>query len=133
MRPRLAASLAVLVLAGCNPALAPLLSQVARSNGDKTQIAAVPVQDGSQYVSVITKAPATPTAVRQRWKREAERACDGEYVVLSENAASQRTGAVTARLIHEGFVRCVSPEATLAADDRPASDRGRSDVVPQTN
>ncbi len=124
---RLGSVLAVLLLGGCHPAWLPLLAS--QQPGEKTQVAAVPVEDGSQYVSVITKAPASPVAVRNRWRREAASACEGDYVVLSENAASQQTGAVTARRIHEGFVRCVSPEAELAPQDKPSSDGGRSDTA----
>ncbi|MBX7082037.1 MAG: hypothetical protein K1X88_22715 [Nannocystaceae bacterium] len=125
--PRVGVLAVALALGGCHPAWLPLLAS--QNPGEKTQVAAVPVEDGSQYVSVITKAPASPMAVRNRWRREAATACDGDYVVLAENAASQQTGAVTARRIHEGFVRCVSPEAQLAPQDKPVSDGGRSDTA----
>ena len=90
-------------------------------------VAAVPTGDGAKYVSVITEGNPPPTTVRHRWRREALKTCEGDYVVLAENAAVRASGGKTASRIHEGFVRCVSPEATLSDEDKPASDNGRSD------
>ncbi|HWB79512.1 MAG TPA: hypothetical protein VG755_31335 [Nannocystaceae bacterium] len=113
--------------AGCSPhVLAPLLAQAA-SPQDATQVAAVPTGEGAKYVSVITEGNVPATAVRNRWRREALKTCDGDYVLLSENAAVRSSGGRTAGRMHEGFIRCVSPEATLAEEDKPASDQGRSD------
>ncbi|MBC8068795.1 MAG: hypothetical protein IAG13_10720 [Deltaproteobacteria bacterium] len=114
------------IAAGCHPALVPLLAQAA-SQKNKTQVAAVPTGDGAQYVSVITEASSLPTAVRNRWRRECLHACDGDYLVLSENAAVRTAGGRNASRMHEGFIRCVSPEATLRDEDKPVSDQGRSD------
>ena len=90
-------------------------------------MAAVPTGDGAQYVSVITEGNALPATVRNRWRREALRSCDGDYLVLSENSAERSSGGRTAARIHEGFVRCVSPEAVLREEDKPTTDKGRSD------
>lgn len=125
---RLALVLVAGATAGCSPAaLAPLLARAASPN-DATQVAAVPTGDGAQYVWVITEGNPAPTSVRHRWRREALQACDGDYVVLSENAAIRSSGGKTAGRMHEGFVRCVSPEATLRDEDKPTSDEGRSDT-----
>lgn len=128
LRPGLIlASLALVSIGvGCHPALVPLLAQAA-SPKDKTQVAAVPTGDGAQYVSVITEASSLPKMVRNRWRRECLQACDGDYLVLSENAAVRNAGGRTASRMHEGFIRCVSPEATLRDEDKPVSDQGRSD------
>lgn len=114
--------------AGCSPhLLAPLLARAA-SPEDATQVAAVPTGEGAKYVSVITEGNVPPGSVRNRWRREALKTCDGDYVLLSENSAVRSSGGRTAGRMHEGFIRCVSPEATLADEDKPASDKGRSDT-----
>jgi hypothetical protein len=127
------AALLVIVgsVAGCSPyALAPLLARAA-SPADATQVAAVPTGDGAKYVSVITEGNVPAGSVRNRWRREAVKTCDGDYVLLSENAAVRNSGGRTAGRMHEGFIRCVSPEATLAAEDKPASDNGRTNGGPK--
>jgi hypothetical protein len=126
LRLVIASALSASIGTGCHPALVPLLAQAA-SQKNKTQVAAVPTGDGAQYVSVITEAKSMPTAVRNRWRRECLHACDGDYLVLSENAAVRTTGGRTASRMHEGFIRCVSPEAILRDEDKPATDKGRSD------
>ncbi|HVI00830.1 MAG TPA: hypothetical protein VM869_19065 [Enhygromyxa sp.] len=44
------------------------------------------------------------------WRRKAAQTCDGDYLVLSEHDAQSRRAGVVSGNIHEGFVRCVSPE-----------------------
>jgi hypothetical protein len=128
-RVKLRCALVAIALAssGCNPLLAPLLAQAVKPK-DPTQVAAVPTGDGAQYVSVITEASSPAVSVRNRWRREALQACQGDYLVLSENASVRRSGGRSASRMHEGYVQCVSPEATLRDEDKPTSDQGRSNV-----
>lgn len=120
---RLVAALVLLHCTACAQALAPLLLDQKRS---EIQVAAVPTGDGAQYVSVISEEPVATIALRNRWRKEAGQACMGDYLVMSESASQRRTAGRPAGNIHEGFVRCVSPEGTLRDEDKPATDGGRT-------
>ena len=51
--------------------------------------------------------------LRGKWKRHARKECQGDYMVIAEDKTERRTqGAVKGRT-HEGYVRCVNPEATM--------------------
>lgn len=108
----------------CGAPLAALLAEQAK--GNEIQTAAVPTGDGATYVSVISEDPVATALLRNRWKREAERSCEGDYMVLSESASQRRTGGQPSGTTHEGFVRCVSPEAALGEADKPYTDGGRT-------
>lgn len=108
----------------CATPLAALLAEQAK--GNEIQTAAVPTGDGATYVSVMSEEPVATTFLRNRWKREAERSCDGDYMVLSESASQRRTSGKASGTTHEGFVRCVSPEAALGESDKPVTDGGRT-------
>lgn len=118
-----AAALAVVACTACAHPLAPLLMDRSRSD---IQVAAVPTGDGAQYLSVTSEDAVATTLLRNRWRKEAERACDGDYLVLSESASQRRTQGQVSGNTHEGFVRCVSPEGTLRDEDKPATDGGRT-------
>ncbi len=107
----------------CAHPLAPLLAQSLRSD---IQVAAVPTGDGAQYVSVMSEDQLAATTLRNRWRREAENACGGDYLVMSESSSQRRTRGRVAGSTHEGFIRCVSPEGTLRDEDKPATDGGRT-------
>jgi hypothetical protein len=100
-----------------------LLAEQAR--GNEIQTAAVPTGDGAKYVSVTSEDPVAMSFLRARWKREAENTCEGDYLVLSESASQRRAQGKATGTMHEGFVRCVSPESTLADEDKPVTDGGR--------
>lgn len=106
----------VAALGACHPAWGLLPK---RSSG--LQVAAVPTGDGAQYVSVTSEQEA-PGSLRHHWRKAAGRACDGDYLVLSEAPSRRSTAGQPSGRTYEGFVRCVSPEATLADEDKPASE-----------
>ena len=106
--PRLLVLLAALTATGCHPATAaaPLLAPQ-----DQNHAFAVPNEDGSQYV-VVEAGGRTPEAtVARRWKRTAEHACKGEFIILSQGSAVRRARGQLATRMHEGWVRCLNPEA----------------------
>jgi hypothetical protein len=70
------------------------------------------VGDGSHYIEVVAQPTLPPQAVRGKWKRAATRVCDGDYLVLSEHAAERRRGSFVDGRVHEGWVRCISPDVT---------------------
>lgn len=106
-----------LALGGCNPVAPLLLREALRPREDA--VAVVPTGDGAQYVSITSESGATPAMLGKRWRRVAQEACDGDYLVLSENGTARQAGGRVAGRTHEGFVRCVSPEANLKGIDRP--------------
>lgn len=120
MRARL---LLVVLACSCGTPLAGLLAEQAK--GNEIQTAAVPTGDGAKYVSVTSEDPVARSMLRARWKREAENTCEGDYLVLSESASERRAEGRTTGTMHEGFVRCVSPESTIDAKDKPPTDGGR--------
>lgn len=118
--------LAPLVALACASCAHPLAALLADQTRNEIQVAAVPTGDGATYVSVISEDPVAATTLRNRWRREAEQSCDGDYLVLSESASQRRARGKVAGTTHEGFVRCVSPEGTLREEDKPATDGGRT-------
>lgn len=78
-----------------------------------------PTEDGARYVSVEGGLGSTSKALRRRWTRAAEHACDGEYIVLSGAGFARRRNGIVERRIHEGYVRCVTPDP----DPDPNPDR----------
>lgn len=115
--------LPVVLVCACASPLAALLAEQAR--GNEIQTAAVPTGDGAKYVSVTSEDPVAMSFLRARWKREAGNTCEGDYLVLSESASQRRAQGRTTGTMHEGFVRCVSPESTLKDEDKPPTDGGR--------
>jgi hypothetical protein len=83
--------------------------------GPKEGVYSEPTGDGSHYIEVVGEPTVPPLAVRGKWKREATRVCEGDYLVLSENASERTRGPFVEGRVHEGFVRCISPE--VAADE----------------
>ena len=69
-----------------------------------------PTGDGSHYIEVVGEPTVAPKLVRAKWKREATRVCEGDYLVLSENASERTRGPFVENRVHEGWVRCISPE-----------------------
>ncbi|KIG17305.1 hypothetical protein DB30_03488 [Enhygromyxa salina] len=74
------------------------------------QALAAPMEDGSVYV-LAEGGPLTSSAtLKSLWRREASKACEGDYMVLSERDAESRRGGIVGGRSYEGFVRCVSAE-----------------------
>jgi hypothetical protein len=68
-----------------------------------------PVEDGSRYVSVEGGALSSEESLVRRWKTAADKACDGDYMVLSDASFERRDRGSVKRRVHEGFVRCLAP------------------------
>ncbi len=112
---RIFSLLAGFALTGCNPgAAAPLLAPTPRNHAFS-----VPTEDGSRYVVVEARGRAPADTVARRWKREAQSACKGDYIVLSQGGAVRRARGQLATRLHEGWVRCLNPEA--GENERPES------------
>lgn len=73
--------------------------------------AAVPGEDGSTYVMVESDGSVPPSTMKIRWKRVANHACRGDYLPMSDGGHEIRRAGERSRRVHEGWVRCVSPEA----------------------
>lgn len=114
MRPL--SQLGLLVLAcglagsGCaNPAMAVPAAMAYRP----PNALAVQNEDGSHYVLVEAGTRTPTSALPRMWRKKAKSACDGDYLVLSEMGHEQQRQGVRKDLAsHEGWVRCISPEAS---------------------
>jgi hypothetical protein len=115
MRSRLFVVLAALGSASCASPLAalPLATAMLRP-----QSLAAPMEDGSVYVLAEGNRLSSNATLRSMWRREASKACQGEYMVLSEQAAQSRRGGIVGGRSYEGFVRCISPEGMGLDPDR---------------
>ncbi|MFV8752487.1 hypothetical protein ACNOYE_18220 [Nannocystaceae bacterium ST9] len=104
---RIALVLAALGSVACaSPLAAPLAAAALRT----PEALAAPTEDGSVYVLAEGGPLTSPLTLKSMWRRKASQTCEGDYMVMSEqDGQSRRAGLVGARL-HEGFVRCVSPE-----------------------
>lgn len=118
----------VAVLGGCGTPWAALPAAVGTQQRDAV---ATPTGNGSHYV-MVESGPRTPTrTLAKTWKRKATRTCKGEYVVLSERAATRNAGGLLASRIHEGYVRCLSPEAGVEEPDPKAAGERQADPQSQ--
>jgi hypothetical protein len=108
MRSRLLVVLAALGSASCASPLAAALPLA--SAAMQPQTLAAPMEDGSVYVLAEGSRLTSNVTLRSMWRREASKACQGEYMVLSERDAQSRRGGVVGGRSYEGFVRCISPE-----------------------
>ena len=102
--------------AGCSGPLAaaPLVAQAARG---PTSLAA-PMEDGSVYVLAEGGPMTSPLTLKSMWRREASKACSGDYMVLSEQDSQSKRGGIVGGSAYEGFVRCVSAEGMGIDRDR---------------
>jgi hypothetical protein len=107
MRSRLFVVLAALGSASCASPLAALPLAAAMQS---PQTLSAPMEDGSVYVLAEGNRLTSNETLRAMWRREASKACQGEYMVLSERDAQSQTGGVVAGRSYEGFVRCISAE-----------------------
>lgn len=82
------------------------------------QSLAAPMEDGSVYVLAEGSRLTSNVKLRALWRREASKACQGEYMVLSERDAQSRRGGIVSGRSYEGFVRCVSAEGMGMDPDR---------------
>jgi hypothetical protein len=115
MRSRLFVVLAALGSASCASPLAALPLAAAMQG---PQTLAAPMEDGSVYVLAEGSRLTSNVTLRSMWRREASKACQGEYMVLSERDAQSQRGGVVGGRSYEGFVRCISPEGMGHDPDR---------------
>lgn len=90
-------------------AAAPLAAAALR----QPQALAAPTEDGSVYVLSEGGPLTSAHTLRTMWRRKAAQTCEGDYMVMSEQAGQSRRGGLVGGKLHEGFVRCVSPEGAL--------------------
>jgi hypothetical protein len=108
---RLALVLAALGSLACaSPLAAPLLAAPLAASVAGPQALAAPTEDGSVYVLAEGGRLTSKSTLRSMWRRKATQTCDGDYLVLSEHDAQSRRAGLVSGNVHEGFVRCVSPE-----------------------
>ncbi len=84
-----------------------------------------PAEDGTRYVAVHGGPVSSPGVLARQWKREAKRACEGDYVLINDEPGSTRRGGVIAQRMHEGFVRCVIEEEELGGAPVKANAKSR--------
>lgn len=107
-----ALAFAALTLAGCAGPAASALPLIAQQINRQTPPIAAPTEDGFVYVAV-TSGPQIPvTGLARAWRRTATEACHGEYLVFSESESVRQQAGRPASHMREGYVRCVSPEAS---------------------
>lgn len=109
---RIALVLAALSSLACaSPLAGPLLAAPLAAAGVRgPQALAAPTEDGSVYVLAEGGPLTSKPTLRSMWRRKATQTCDGDYMVLSEHDTQSRRAGIVSGNIHEGFVRCVSPE-----------------------
>ena len=94
-----AAFVLVLALVGCT---------IQRTPAEPESVVVTPPdEDGTRYVAVHGGPISSPGVLARQWKREAKRACDGDYVTINDEPGASRRGGLIAERMHEGFVRCM--------------------------
>lgn len=66
-----------------------------------------PAEDGTRYVAVHGDGMASPQMLARQWKREAKRACEGDFVTINDEPGMTRRGGFVTERLHEGFIRCM--------------------------
>ena len=117
MRSRLCVVLSVLGSISCASPLAALPLMAATQG---PQVLAAPMEDGSVYILAEGGRLTSSVTLRSMWRREASKACQGDYMVLSERDAESHRGGVVGGRSYEGYVRCVSAEGMGLDPDRRA-------------
>jgi hypothetical protein len=117
----MARALALLLLAGC--ALPPLLTSSRLAKTNEPIVAAA--EDGSQYVRVDGGVLSTEAGLVREWKRTADKACDGEHMVLSDASFERKKAGIVVSRTHEGYVRCIvgDPDPSPSKRDSPPPQR----------
>ncbi len=93
------------------------------TNDDAEEVYSAPTGDGSHYIAIFSE-PETPSgSMARRWKKHATEVCEGDYLVMSENAAERRRGGFVESKVHEGWVRCLSPDVAL--EEASETDKGK--------
>ena len=106
-------SVVALLLIGCS--FRPSLTVRRDEKPEEPLVAAS--EDGSQYVRVEGGVLSTADGMLRDWKRAAERACDGDYMVLSDAAFERKKAGVVVARSHEGYVRCIVGDPERLAGD----------------
>lgn len=115
--------LAMLGSVACAGPLAALPLASAATRGPEAL--AAPMEDGSTYVLASGGPLTTQPTLRNLWRRQAAKACQGDYMVLSEHDGQSQRGGVVSGRSYEGFVRCISAEG-MGLDPDFASSRTAS-------
>ncbi len=108
----------VLAALGMTSCASPLSALPLASSMLAPQTLAAPMEDGSVYVLAEGSRLTSNPTLRSMWRREAAKACQGEYMILSERDAQSRRGGVVSGRSYEGYVRCVSAEGMGLDPDR---------------
>jgi hypothetical protein len=113
--------LCLIALVGCGK-LSDILHEP--NNHDEEEVYSTPTGDGSHYIAIFAD-PKTPSgSMQRRWVKHATKVCEGDYLVLSENASERRRGGFVESRVYEGWVRCLSPDVSIdeaKSDDPPAN------------
>lgn len=105
--------LLLLILAGCTFSRTPAEPE--------SVIVTPPAEDGTRYVAVQGDGMSSPQVLARQWKREAKKACEGDYVPINDAPGqTRRSGLVTARM-HEGFIRCMIEGEELGGTPKRAT------------
>lgn len=84
-----------------------------------------PAEDGTRYVAVRGDRMSSPQILARQWKREAKRACDGDYVLINDEPGERRRAGFVTERLHEGFVRCMIEDEELGGTPRRATAKAR--------
>lgn len=116
-------ALSALALTGC---ISLSLQRTPRSD-DSIEVSP-PGEDGSRYVAVRSGRRTAAPALQRKWAAVANKACEGDYVLMSDGQSTQRAAGVVVARTHEGYVRCLMPaeaEQAEQADDNIKQAKGR--------
>ena len=114
MRVAVTALLAA-VLAGCTVQRAP-------REPDAVTVTP-PAEDGTRYIAVSGGPTASASGLRRVWKREAKKACQGDYMLINDEPGHTRRGGLETQRMHEGFVRCLIEGEELGGPPRKRAAR----------
>ncbi len=107
----------LLVLAGCTIQRTPAEPE--------SVVVTPPAEDGTRYVAVQGDGLSSPQVLARQWKREAKRACEGDYVLINDEPGHTRRGGLVTQRMHEGFIRCMIEDEELGGTPNAASAKAR--------
>jgi len=83
-----------------------------------------PAEDGTRYVAVHGDGMSSPNLLARQWKREAKRACEGDYMLINDEPGQTRRGGFVTERMHEGFIRCMIEDEELGGSPPKSRERG---------
>ncbi len=75
-----------------------------------------PAEDGTRYVAVQGGPITSPNTLKRQWQREAQRTCQGDYMLIADEPGQTRRRGLVVQRMHEGFVRCLIEDEEIGGE-----------------